>query len=1074
MLEKKGGVMLKARCARNVPGVLRAAVVAALMATAALGPARRASAQLPQTRLYALSPCGGQAGSSFDVKIASGDDLDDLKSLVFNHAGIKAVPKTRKSGGKTLPVANTFVVTVDAGVPTGLYEVRAAGKFGLSNPRTFVVGRFSEAAEKESNDSADDASAVAINQTVNGVIGGTADIDFYRFQGKKGQQVTVDCRAARIDSRLRAALELFSPAGQRLVFSRNDVRNDPVITAELPSDGTYVVKLYDFTYRGGADYFYRLSVHTAPRIDFVLPTSGLPGTKSRFTLYGRNLPGGQPSQYKIAGQSLQKVEVDITLPSKPNFDGGDNLSPREAGVDAVNYVWKSPNGDSNPVLIHLADAQVVVEQEPNDDPKTAQTVTLPVEVSGHFQDRGDVDYVTFQAKAKEIYFIEVYSQRLGTTADAYLKIEQVTKTGKGGESVRTIASSDDTSTNLAANIFDTATDDPVYRFQVPADGTYRISLRDRYYEARGDPRLVYRLSIRRPKPDFRVVILPETPARQRNQPTTTGVLALRKGENLAARVLAFRKDGFDGKIDIIVDGLPPGVVCKGGSIGPGQTSTFLVFSTTEKAAEWSGLIRVRATAETKGPPEKFLEQEVRPATIAWSGNRNTSPNIARVARSLGLSVLKESAPVQLTTDVFRVEANQGRQILIPTKLARRNGFKGNVAVTVDGLPRNSGIQIQNKQIAQGKDSELFQAFIGTRAKPGVYTLFLKSTVRFAYRKNLDKVAEAKTVQAEAAKAVKQAADAAKAAEAALAAAAKKAAADAAALQSARAAETAAKKNLAAAEAALKQAAAEKAKADKMLADATAAHNTAAAKLAAAKKAAEATPDDKTAAAAVATAEKELADRQAKLKTAQAAQKDAAAKVTAAQAAVKSAADSVTAATKAVAEAKSTAKTSADAKAKAEAAVKTAQVASKSAAAAKQDADRKLKAANDAAKPKNVNLYPASTPVIIEVKKAPAQLTAAVSGGGNLKRGGKLDIKVTVKRLNGFKGPVELSLPLPPGTSGLTAPAVTIPADKTTGVLTVQAGGNATTGQLAHMVVRGTMQFDGKAAVDAPVTIKVAK
>ena len=102
------------------------------------------------------------------------------------------------------------------------------------------------------------------------------------------------------------------------------------------------------------------------------------------------------------------------------------------------------------------------------------------------------------------------------------------------------------------------------------------------------------------------------------------------------------------------------------------------------------------------------------------------------------------------------------------------------------------------------------------------------------------------------------------------------------------------------------------------------------------------------------------------------------------------------------------------------------------------------------------------------------MSASVPSGGNIKRGGKLAIKVSVSRTNGFKGPVTLSLPLPPGVKGLSAAPVTIPAGKKDGVLTVVAAKDATTGTIANMVARATMQFEGKAAVDAPITIKVAK
>lgn len=1170
--------------AARFDGVLRWSVPILATAACLLAGGQPAFAQreqrLPQTTLKALSPCGGKAGTTFDVKVTSGTNLEGLTSLHFNKPGLKAEPKMQKSGGKMAPVANTFVVTIAGNVPSGLYEVRVAGDYGLSNPRTFVVGRLDEVAEKEPNNTEETATKIALNQTVNAAIGSTAEIDYFKFDGKQGQRVTVDCQAARIDSQLRAAIELFGPDGQRIGFSRNDVRDDPVVTLRLPLNGAYTVKLYDFTYRGGADYFYRLSVHTAPRIDFVLPTSGVPGTTAKFTLYGRNLPGGKPTPFKVEGKPLQKVDVQIKLPKAPHIELAENLSPAEAGIDAITYTWKSPAGESNPVLIHLATAPVTLEKEPNDDAKRAQRIKVPIEISGQFQGRGDVDYFEFEAKAKDVYYVEVFSQRLGTTADPYLKIEQIKKDKQGNEKVGKVETADDnTVRNRRPTTFNVSTDDPMLRFQAPADGTYRISVRDRYFEARGGPRLVYRLVVRRPTPDFRAVVLPVTPGQNSNQPGRAGVLALRKGENLPARIIVFRRDGFDGPVEFSVSGLPKGVVCKGGVVGPGQSRGYLVFSSDEKASEWSGLITVTAKAKVQDPAKvaavaaakktvdsadgalpalrknqqtaedgfkkakqqlekaqaaakkdpknkglpaqvktgqkaadaarkkldaatsaldagqkrladaqtalkkaeaeraaavKTLTRHVRPATIAWQGRINQTASVARVARSLGLSVLDEAAPIQLTTDVFRVEANQGRQILVPAKLARRNGFNNNVNVTIGGLPRNSGIQVKNKPINKGKNSELYQFFVRNNAKPGVYTVFLRSNARVSYRKGVEKLELAKKKQAAAAKVAQAADKAAKAAAKTLADATKKANEDAAKLKTATTAQAAAQKNATATQAAAKQAAAEKAKADKALADAVTAAKAATAKLDAAKKAAAASPKDKKLAEALAAAQKAATAAQQTQAEAEKAKAAAEQKAKAAAVAAKKAGEALAAAKKAVADAQAAVKVSSAAKAKAAAGSKKAADASKAAATAKSAADQKVKAANAKARARQINIFPVSTPVIIEVKQAPGQLSASVQSGGNLKRGKKLTIKVTLRRMNGFKGPATLSLPLPPGVAGVSAKEVTIPAEKNEGVLTVQAAGNATLGQLANMVVRATMKFDGKAAIDAPVTLRVSK
>ena len=1172
--------MPQTRCAR--PSRIRTLAFALLAGFAALLASTPAFAQrltsLPQTKLKALSVAGGKAGSSFDVKVTSGDQLNDLNKMVFNHSGITATPKTTTKAGKTTPVANTFTVKIAKTVPTGLYDVRVAGKFGLSNPRTFVVGSRDEIVEKEPNDDESKATPIPLNSTVNAAVIARSEVDFYKFDAKQGQTVIVDCRAKRIDSRMSPVLEVFGPDGRRLAYARNGYRDDPIVQLSIPADGTYLVKTYDFTYQYGAEYFYRLSIHTGPHIEFVLPPAGVKGTKGKFTLYGHNLPGGKPSKQVVNGRRLQQLDVQIDIPSERTLQAAENLKPHEAGVDTFSYVLKSPAGDSNPYPIYFAEAPVIREKEPNDDPKQAQQIKLPVEVAGQFQAEGDIDTYTFTAKAKEVYYIDVFSQRLGTLADPYLKVEQITKT-KAGERVRTLTSSDDTNARVTNAALNTTTDDPTYQFKVPADGTYRVSVRDRYFEGRGNPRLIYRLSIRKPTPDFRVVALPMTPGRGRNQPGTDGILALRKGENLIARVFLFRQDGFNGDVNLSVEGLPKGVTCPGAGIGAGQNDAFLIFTANEKAANWSGLIRVVAKAElkdaskaaqftaaeaalaaaekalpalrktvqtaeaplknlvaqlkqakdaaAKNPKNKALAskvtsiqkqhdaakkkfdaakaalaagekkladaktavakakadvkastktvtREVRPATFVWSPVRNIGATTIRVARSLGLSVMGESAPLQMHSDVNRVEVNQGRQVLFPVAIARRNGFNKNFTVAVEGLPRNSNITFTVKPIAAKTKSELYAVQVKPNARPGIYTVFLKATAQVAYRPNLDKLNAAKKEQAAAAKEVTAAAAAVKTANTAVTKTNTQAAADARVVTTATAALAKAKANEATAQTALKQSQANQANAAKALTTATAAVKAAKAELDKAKKALATKPKDAKLKQAVDVAQTELTKATAAEATAKTAKAKADQAVTTQQANAKKAGEVLNAATKALNTAKAKAKTSAAAKTKAAAAAKAAADRSKKATANKRTVDRKVQAAERASRAQNINVFPTSTPLILEVKKAPATISASVGGGGNLKRGKSLDVKVTIKRINGFTGPVALSLPLPPGVKGLSAANVTIPPGKTTGTLKITAAGDATMGQLANMVVRATGEFNGKAAVDAAIKIKVNK
>ena len=49
---------------------------------------------------------------------------------------------------------------------------------------------------------------------------------------------------------------------------------------------------------------------------------------------------------------------------------------------------------------------------------------------------------------------------------------------------------------------------------MPEDGLYQVAISDLYASQRGDPRLTYRLLIRREQPDYRLSSCPTAPTRR--------------------------------------------------------------------------------------------------------------------------------------------------------------------------------------------------------------------------------------------------------------------------------------------------------------------------------------------------------------------------------------------------------------------------------------------------------------------------------------------------------------------------------------------------------------------------------
>jgi hypothetical protein len=1034
------------------------------------------SAQLPQPRLYSVFPVGAQRGVAVDVTLSNGVDLDDSTELIFSNPGIKAIPKVNMADGK--PVANTFTVTADAAVPTGIYEVRSVGKYGMSNPRSFVIGDRVEVQEVEPNNSRETATKAEVNTSINARSNGGTDVDWYKVPLKQGQRVLMQCVCGAIDSKMDGVLELFSPTG-RLLIVRRDKLQGPIIDFTAPADGEYFVKVYDSLYGGSNDHFYRLDIHTGPHIDFVFPPSAVPNSTSEFVVFGRNLPGGLPSDVKVFGQPLEQLKVQIALPENPAIQkSGPNLRSVEADVDGISYSLPGPGGTSNPVTIFFASGNVIRELEPNNTPAAAQVIPVPCEFVGQFQARGDVDFVTFEAKANQVFWIEVFGERNGGNVDPFLTVDRIVVDGKGVESTSRMTALDETSPNLRPGVFDTLSNDPAYRFQAPGDGKFRVSIRDRYYESRGDASMVYRLAIRPEKPDFRLAAVPIAPKPQ--DQLTVGdpwELVLRKGDNVQVEVFSFRDDGFNGSIEISAEGLPEGVTCKGSSIGPNQNATVLVFTSTEAVAPWHGPIKIVGTALITDPaapptPPKAVTREVRGGTILWNRGAGIS-SVARMTRDLVLSVNKELAPYQVVTNApAKIEVNQGSQILIPTNLLRRNGFDDIVALTFLGQPAN--VQLENKPINKGQNSELLRLFVQNNAPPGTYAIYLKGQATVPYRRNVEAADAAKQEKDASDKLVAEVTELNKKATEAKTAAEKKVTDTAAEEKKAAEAKTAADKVATDAQAAAAKAVTDKATADKLAADADSAAKLAAENAAKAKDAASKDTINQDLKNAEAAAEKAAAE------AAEAAKKAAAAKAVSDKAAVdtaeaaKKAAEAKVSTDKAAADSAELAKKAVEEKAVAEKALAEAAEKLKTATAAKVAADKKATDTETASKPNNIVVFSPSSPLVVSIKLGAATLTVAPPNNGDLKKGDKIDVKVTVARVNGFTGPVELSLPLPPGVTGLTAAPVMIPADKNEGVLTIQSTAEATEGKLPNMVIHASMDFNGKAGVDQPVTLNVTK
>jgi hypothetical protein len=381
-----------------------------------------------------------------------------------------------------------------------------------------------------------------------------------------------------------------------------------------------------------------------------------------------------------------------------SLHGGEAVRPPQTSLDGMDYRLTTPEGSSNPLFLGFTTDPIILEQEPNNDLKTAQRVPIPCEVTGTFSPTGDVDYYAFSAKKGEKVVVEIYGERHSGTIDPFLA---------GYDSAgKRIFSADDVGRNVGQIRFTTTTRDARWDFTAPKDGDYFVQVRDLYFQQRGEPRFTYRLSIRRPRPDFRLLVVPI----HETQPDATVV---GRGGKHWMDVLVFRNDGFDDPIRIEASNLPPGVTCEPVVVGPGKTSVPLVFQAAADAAVGHAEIKVVGKAKIE---DQDVERVARGGGLTW-GTTNT-PGTARMANSIVLAV-REARPFTLTATPAKTTLAAGETLPISVRVERAGDWSEPIQLSGFDLPNNAKVALVT--VAKGASESKVDLSLPANLKPGTYT-----------------------------------------------------------------------------------------------------------------------------------------------------------------------------------------------------------------------------------------------------------------------------------------------------------------------------------------------------------------
>ncbi len=470
-----------------------------------------------------LFPAGGQRGTKVSV-VAAGTFAWPVQ--VWASKGLTVTPGKQKG---------ELTVAIAADVAPGVYWLRAHDKEGGGNLRPFLVGTLPEVAEKEPND--DPANAQPLKGpgvVVNGRLQKSGDVDCFMIEAKKGQTLVASLEANHtLKSPMDAILQVLSATGG-VLDQNHDFRGlDPQVTFTVPKDGTYIVRVFAFPeqpdgtigFAGGDNYVYRLTITTGGFADHALPLAVSRAKPGKMRLVGWNLP-----------------DRDQTVPKSDDQGHWTVSSPQVANTVRVRL---EPHATHDDTALGA---------------KFTEPFVTPFTLTGRLASReGKAGYRFAGKKGRPLTF-QVEAQTLGFPLVPVLRILDAT----GKQLARAEPATPDRDLELS--------------FTPPADGTYRVEVRDQYDE--GSARHLFRLRAVHPEPDFALTVAADR-------------FTVAPGKPLDIPVTVVRRNGFKDEIEVFAEGLPVGV--KATVIGDAKGITLRLRAEMQTAGSF------RIVGKAKGP-----------------------------------------------------------------------------------------------------------------------------------------------------------------------------------------------------------------------------------------------------------------------------------------------------------------------------------------------------------------------------------------------------------------------------------------------------------------------------------------
>lgn len=515
-------------------------------------------------KLEFLKPAGLQRGSTATIELNG--TFDWPLELDCPGASVKCL---EKKGQIEVSVAEDEVLDR---VWLRLYNAE-----GTSKSLPILVDNLPETSEVEPNDDPRKAQQLSefqkgdsgIEVVINGVLNKNGDVDGFSVNLTKGQTLVAAVAAnAYFDSPMDSILQIATLDGTVLSENHDDIGLDPRVAFTAPTDGTYVVRIFawpsnpnqQIRYHGGKNYIYRLTLTTGPYITHVEPLQVAAGKRlSKVSLHGWNLPTNNQIRPKLLSSNrglfpelephgvLRLSDSAIALVGKGKF----------AGSARVRVVPPKLSTDSG-----------------------AETISLDSVLSGTIDSSGTAHAFTLPLKKNQQVVIGVESVSLHSKLVPLVRVEN--KDGK------VLSQTKETG----------AAQDAKLAFKSPADGEYKLTIRDRF--AAGSQRHFYRLTAEEARADFELSVAQESWTLSDAKPLEVAVTVKRHASSPKPI----------GNIKIKAVDLPVGVTCTEVVSEPkGKTSEKVTLKLESGGTAYSGRIRILGSAARNG--EETLERFAR-------------------------------------------------------------------------------------------------------------------------------------------------------------------------------------------------------------------------------------------------------------------------------------------------------------------------------------------------------------------------------------------------------------------------------------------------------------------------------